>query len=280
MPAAPAYQSRWSSAKLSTAADSAATRRDVVQLEARQLDRDHVVRLGVHDGLRQRQADVAGGDAAQPGRAEDRVQHLHGRGLAVGAGDAQPRGRVLGVAQPPRQLHLAPHRDSALPRLHQQRRVGAEARATRPAGRRRRAVSRSRPRRRRNRAPSASSSSARGWSFELIASATVMTSASRCRRLSTAAAPLAPKPATTARTPRQESLRPRVVTSGVVTELLSSTAARGPWVQGPGSLGLRPTGCRRGSEMRHSGHERGVSATKRHPPRGPRVRRRGRSPRR
>ena len=60
----------------------------VVQLEAGQLDREHVVRLGVHHRLDDRQPDVADGGAAQPGGAQDRVEHLHGRGLAVGAGDA------------------------------------------------------------------------------------------------------------------------------------------------------------------------------------------------
>ena len=63
----------------------------VVELEAGQLDGEHVVRLGVHDRLDDRQADVADRDAAQPGGAQDRVEHLHGRGLAVGAGDRQPR---------------------------------------------------------------------------------------------------------------------------------------------------------------------------------------------
>ena len=64
----------------------------VVQLEAGQLDREHVVRLGVHHGLDDRQPDVADCDAAQSRGAQDRVEHLHRRGLAVGAGHAEPRG--------------------------------------------------------------------------------------------------------------------------------------------------------------------------------------------
>ena len=90
-PVGPAYQSRWSSATLSTAADCGAHRVGVVQLEAGQLDGEHVVRLGVHHRLDDRQPDVADGDAAQAGGPQDRVEHLHGRGLAVGAGHAQPR---------------------------------------------------------------------------------------------------------------------------------------------------------------------------------------------
>jgi hypothetical protein len=41
-----------------------------VQLEARELDREHVVGLGRQHGVEQRQADVAGGDGAQPGGAQ------------------------------------------------------------------------------------------------------------------------------------------------------------------------------------------------------------------
>jgi hypothetical protein len=98
-----------------------------VQLEAGQLDREHVVRVGVHDRLDDRQPDVADGDAAQPGGPQDRVEHLDGGGLAVGAGDGQPGGVVVRVAQPPGQLDLAPDRHPAVARLGEQRAVGAPA---------------------------------------------------------------------------------------------------------------------------------------------------------
>ena len=99
-----------------------------MQLEAGQLDREDVVRLGVHHRLDEREADVAGGDAAQPGRTQDRVQHPHRGGLAVGAGDREPGRVVLGVAEPPGQLDLAPDRYAARPGLREERRVGAPAR--------------------------------------------------------------------------------------------------------------------------------------------------------
>ena len=121
MPSGPSYQSRWSSATLSTAALSARHRVGVVELEAGQLHREHVVRRGVHHRLDDREADVADRDAAQPGRPQDRVEHLHGGGLAVGAGDREPRRGVLGVAQPPGQLDLAPDRDAAGAGLDEQR---------------------------------------------------------------------------------------------------------------------------------------------------------------
>ena len=94
----------------------------VVELEAGELDGQHVVGLGVHHGLDDRQADVADRGSAEPGREQDRGQHLHGRGLAVGAGDRQPRSGVLGVAQPPGELDLPPDRDAAPGRLREERR--------------------------------------------------------------------------------------------------------------------------------------------------------------
>ena len=62
-PVGPVYQSRWSSATLSTAAGVRGHRGGVVQLEAGQLDGVHGVGLGVHHGLDDRQPDVAAGDA-------------------------------------------------------------------------------------------------------------------------------------------------------------------------------------------------------------------------
>ena len=85
----------------------------VVQLEAGELHRQDVVRRGVHHRLDDGQPDVAAGDRPQAAGAQHRLEHLHRRGLAVGAGDGQPRRWVLGVAQPPGQLDLAPDRDSS-----------------------------------------------------------------------------------------------------------------------------------------------------------------------
>jgi hypothetical protein len=93
----------------------------VVELEARELHGQDVVRRGVHHRLGHRAADVAHRRATQPGCAEDRVEHLDGGGLAVGARDAQPRGGGLRVAQPPSELDLAPHWDAARGGLGDQR---------------------------------------------------------------------------------------------------------------------------------------------------------------
>ena len=91
-----------------------------MQLEAGELDGQHVVRLGVHHRLHDRQADVAAGHGPQAGGAQHRLEHLHGRGLAVGAGDGQPRRGLGRVPEPPGQLHLAPDRDAASCRLGEQ----------------------------------------------------------------------------------------------------------------------------------------------------------------
>ena len=100
----------------------------VVELEAGQLDGEDVVGLGVHDRLDDRPTDVADRRTAQAGRAQDRVEHLHRGGLAVGAGDGQPGGGVLGIAQPPGELDLAPDRDAAGRGLREQGRGGLPAR--------------------------------------------------------------------------------------------------------------------------------------------------------
>ena len=101
----------------------------VVELEAGELDGQDVVRRRVHHRLGHRAADVADRRAAQARGGEDRVEHLDRRGLAVGAGDAQPGGGGAGrVAQPPGELDLAPHRDAAPDGLRQQRRARLPAR--------------------------------------------------------------------------------------------------------------------------------------------------------
>jgi hypothetical protein len=123
-----AFWARWS---MRHGRGLGAHRLGVVQLEAGELDGEDVVRRRVHDRLDERQADVARGHAPQPGRAEDLVEHLHRGGLAVGAGHGEPRHRSAvgpGVAQPPGELDLAPHRDAALAGLGDQRRRRLPAR--------------------------------------------------------------------------------------------------------------------------------------------------------
>jgi hypothetical protein len=67
-----------------------------MQLMAGQLDREHVVGLRVQHDLHDRAADVAHRGRTQPGREQDRLQHLGGRGLAVGASDSEPRDDLVG----------------------------------------------------------------------------------------------------------------------------------------------------------------------------------------
>nr|BFE88910.1 hypothetical protein GCM10020093_115110 [Planobispora longispora] len=96
-----------------------------VQLEAGQLHGQDVVRPG--DGLHDRDAHVADRERLAPGRRQHRGEHPHRGGLAVGAGQRQPRRRVPGT-QPPGQLDLADHLDPGPGRGDQQRVV------RRPAG--------------------------------------------------------------------------------------------------------------------------------------------------
>ena len=97
-------QSRWSGARLSTAPEMDATVERPVQLEAGQLDGEHVVRLVAEHRVQEREADVARATARCPAALEDRGEHLHGRGLAVGAGDREPRlaGAARAAARPAR----------------------------------------------------------------------------------------------------------------------------------------------------------------------------------
>jgi len=97
-----------------------------VQLEAGQLDGQHVIRIGVQNRLEQRRADVPRTRGAQPGRAQDTGEHLDRRRLAVGAGDRDP-GRGTGLrAHTPRKLHLTPDRYAARGRGEQEGVVGAK----------------------------------------------------------------------------------------------------------------------------------------------------------
>ena len=98
-----------------------------VELEARELHREHVVRLLGQDRVEQGQADVAGRDRAPPGGFEDRGEHAHGRRLAVGAGHGQPgRRRTVEVGlQPPGKLDLTDHLDAGRGRRDEQRCIGS-----------------------------------------------------------------------------------------------------------------------------------------------------------
>ena len=91
---------------------------DVLELEARELADDPVVRRDVADELAERSADVPGGT-----RAEHRAEQLGRRRLAVRARHADDRVRE----QPRRQLDLAPDGDPTLARRHDERRFARNA---------------------------------------------------------------------------------------------------------------------------------------------------------
>ena len=104
-----------------------AQRRRPVQLEAGQLDRQHVDRAVEH--IEHRLADVAAQRGASATCLQHRVQHRRRRRLAVGAGHHQPlpRGPVTPrPVQPPRQLDVTPHRHARCPGGGQHRRRGRE----------------------------------------------------------------------------------------------------------------------------------------------------------
>ncbi len=83
-----------------------------MQLVAGELDGEHVIGTGrLQHHVHQRHPDVADGRGAQPLGLQDGGQHPYGRGLAVGAGDREPR-RGVRAAHPPGQLHVAPHGDA------------------------------------------------------------------------------------------------------------------------------------------------------------------------
>ena len=103
-----------------------------VQLEARQLGREHL-----HAGLGQqhvghRQPDVPARARRHARLEADRLEHRGGGGLSVGTGHREPRAagaEQLGGVGAPRQLDVAPHADPGVGRGDQQRRVGAPPRA-------------------------------------------------------------------------------------------------------------------------------------------------------
>ena len=73
-----------------------------MQLIARELNREHVQRFGVHDGLKDRSADIADRKSVESVRAQDRLEHLHRRRLAVGARDSEPWNRIVSPQAPRR----------------------------------------------------------------------------------------------------------------------------------------------------------------------------------
>ena len=92
-------------------------RRRPVQLEARQLDGQHVGRAVRSAGqdTEHRAADVAAQPAVEARGDEHRVQHRRSGGLAVGTGDRQPapwRPVVAGLVEPPGQFDVTPNRDT------------------------------------------------------------------------------------------------------------------------------------------------------------------------
>ena len=99
-----------------------------VQLEARQFHGQHVIGGLVEHRLHHRASDVAHGRGLQACSLEDRGEHLRGGGLAIGAGDRQPRDDTVGVLHAPGQLDLAPDRDATGSGLRQQGRTRAPAR--------------------------------------------------------------------------------------------------------------------------------------------------------
>ncbi|GAA4947819.1 hypothetical protein GCM10023238_12720 [Streptomyces heliomycini] len=97
-----------------------------VELVAGQLHGEHVVLLLAEHRVEEGDADVADGGGAQARRLQDGGEHLDGRGLAVGAGDREPGGRV-GLPEPPGEFDVAPHRHPGRARRREQRLVGLPA---------------------------------------------------------------------------------------------------------------------------------------------------------
>ncbi len=146
-----------------------------VQLIARQLERDDVVRLRVEHGLDDRVADVAGRGDPQSGRPQHLGQHPHRRGLAVGTGHGEPGRGPLRVAQPPGQLDLPPDRDPGPPAAATSSGAVGRQPGEVTTSRRRRERSRVTPGPRRTVAPRISSTLARSFSASPSRSSTTVT---------------------------------------------------------------------------------------------------------
>jgi len=97
------------------------------QLEAGELDGEHR-RIGV-DGAGDRGADVPDLQGVLPGGAQDGAEHADGGGLAVGAGDRQPRATGVGtlLLEVPGEFDLAPEGDPGRGDLAPHRCVGGDA---------------------------------------------------------------------------------------------------------------------------------------------------------
>ena len=102
-----------------------------MQLERAQFDAEHVVRR-VDGGVRHGFADVANGGSGQAACGQHFGGHFRGRGLAVGAGDADPLRRLAGGvavhAQLPGQFDFAHDRYVAFLRLKDEWRARVEDR--------------------------------------------------------------------------------------------------------------------------------------------------------
>ena len=101
-----------------------------MQLEARQLHCEELVGLIVGNGVHNGHTHVTHLNSLLTGSLQDGIDHAHGGGLTVRAGQAQPLGgrAVAALVQAPRQLHIAPNLDATLVRVQHDRVVGAHAR--------------------------------------------------------------------------------------------------------------------------------------------------------
>ncbi len=91
-------------------------RRRPVKLERGRLDTQHIGALGPRQDVEHRGPIVPARCDRPPGRGHDLLDHRRRRRLAVRASHHQPGARRAGRAapvDPPRQLHLAPHRDAS-----------------------------------------------------------------------------------------------------------------------------------------------------------------------
>ena len=107
------WRSRWSGVRLRSTATRHVERVDVLELEARELADDRLVRSSAPSSAAERAADVPGHRDRPAGRTEDGTEELGRRRLPVRARSPRPSG----CADEPRaELDLAPDGDAALPR--------------------------------------------------------------------------------------------------------------------------------------------------------------------
>ena len=155
--------------------------------------------------------DVAGAGCAQPGRPQDRREHLHRRRLAVRSRHGEPRGRARAGTHPPGELDLAPDGYAVGRRLGEQRVVGPPSRGRDDEVDRLLGQARDVLRDRGGRRPPGRRGPwpARPGSGVEVGSppSTPTTEAPRSASASAAAKPLTPRPATSTRSPDQSASR-------------------------------------------------------------------------